>query len=75
MNLDLHLGIINTFFGLLFAINVVAIFWGVVHYYTEFGSVHGQAEGKELILNSVSMLVVLIVIFALVNWIRGAVGF
>ena len=73
--MDLSGGIINTFFGLLFAINVIAIFWGIVHYYTEFGSVHGQAEGKELILSAIGWLVVLMVIFAIVGWIRSAVGF
>ena len=75
MSIDLSGGIINTFFGLLFAINIVAVFWGLVHYFTEFGSIHGQQEGKDLLLNSVSALVVLIIIFALVNWVRSAVGF
>jgi hypothetical protein len=75
MSINLDGGVINTFFGLLFAVNIVAVFWGVVHYFSEFGSEHGKAEGKDLILNSISILIVLMVVFAIVNWIRSAVGF
>ncbi len=72
---NLQGGIINTIFALLFAVNVVAIVWGIAIYFTEMGSDHGKAEGKEFILKSVTYLLLLMCIYAVVEWVRNAVGF
>jgi len=72
---NLQGGIINTIFALVFAVNVVAIVWGIAIYFTELGSDHGKAEGKELILKTVTYLFLLMVLYAVVLWVRGAVGF
>ena len=67
-------GIVNTFFALIFAVVLVAIMWGMVMYFTEMGSVEGQAEGKALVLSSVTYLFILMIIYALIEWARGAIG-
>ena len=72
---NIHGGVINTIFALLFAVNLVAVLWALAMYFTELGSDHGKAEGKEFILNSVSCLWGLMIIYALVDWVRTAVGF
>ena len=67
-------GIINTFFALIFAIILVTIFWSMVMYFTEMGSEHGKAEGKAMILSSVTTLFIFMCIFALVDWVRSSLG-
>lgn len=72
---DISLGIINTVFALVFAIIIVALVWGIAIYYAEFGSDHGKLEGKEFIIKWVTYLFLLMCLYAVVEWIRGAVGF
>jgi len=68
-------GIINTIFALLFAIIVVALVWAIAMYFTEMGSDHGKAEGKAMILQWVTYLLLLMCIYAVVDWIRSLLGF
>ena len=68
-------GIINTIFALVFAIIVVALVWAISIYFTEMGSDHGKAEGKAMILQWVTYLFLLMCLYAVVEWIRSAVGF
>ncbi len=72
---SLHGGIINTLFAAFFAVNIVAVVWGIVMYFGEFGSDHGKAEGKAFILKSVTYLFLLMVLYGAVEWVRNAVGF
>jgi RsiW-degrading membrane proteinase PrsW (M82 family) len=67
-------GIINTFFALVFAVIIVTIVWAMVMYFTEMGSEHGKAEGKALILSSVTTLFIVMCIYALIDWARTSVG-
>jgi len=68
-------GVINTIFALIFAVNLVAIIWGIAIYYTEFGSDEGKLEGKEFIIKMVTYLFLLMCLYAIVVWVRNAVGF
>ena len=68
-------GIINTFFALLFAVNLVAILWSLGVYFTEFGSEQGKASAKSLVLSSVTILFFLMCVFAIIEWVRATVGF
>lgn len=66
---------INTIFALIFAVNLIAIVWGIIIYFVEFGSDHGKQEGKEMILRTVTYLFLLMCVYAIVAWIRGLLGF
>ena len=68
-------GIINTIFALVFAVNLVAILWGISIYYAEFGSDEGKKEGKDFIIKSVTILFLLMCLYALVVWVRNLVVF
>ena len=72
---DISGGIINTLFALVFAVNLVALLWGIVIYFTEMGSDHGKLEGKEMILKMVTYLFLLMCLYAVVDWVRGLLGF
>ena len=66
--------IVNELFGLIFALNLVWIIWSLVMYFAEFGSEEAKREYKPMIINGVSTLVFLMLLWALVEWIRGALG-
>jgi len=70
----MHAGIINTIFALVFAILIVAMIWGISLYYTELGSQEGLRESKNIYMGAVTLLLVFIIIYAIVEWIRGAIG-
>jgi hypothetical protein len=73
--MNLSGGIINTFSALIFAIVLVAVFWGLASYFTGFGSVEEQAEGKDLVLGAVTFLFLLMCVYAIVVWVRSSLGF
>ncbi|MDE1924716.1 MAG: hypothetical protein KGH79_00860 [Patescibacteria group bacterium] len=66
--------LINTVMALLFAVALVCVGWGMAMYFYEMGSDEGKKEYKGLLLNSVSALVLLMIIYAVLEWLRGAVG-
>jgi len=70
----MHAGIINTFFALIFAILIVSIIWGFALYFTEFGSQEGMKEAKNIFMGGITLLLVLMIIYAIVSWLRAAVG-
>lgn len=72
---DISGGIINTLFALVLAVNLVALVWGIAIYFTEMGSDHGKAEGKEMILKMVTYLFLLMCLYAVIEWVRGLLGF
>lgn len=70
-----HLGIINTIFALVFAITIVGFVWGIIMYFAEFGSEHGKRHYKDIFMTSVTLLVVEMAVFGIVDWLRSATGF
>lgn len=69
------LGIINTIFAIVFAITLVAFVWGLVMYFAEFGSEHGKREYKGLFMGAITLLLVEMCVFWVVDWVRGTLGF
>jgi hypothetical protein len=67
-------GIINTLFALLFAILLVSIIWGIALYFAELGSQEGMREAKNIFMGGVTLLFLLMCLFAAVEWVRGVVG-
>lgn len=67
-------GIINTLFALVFAVVLVAIFWGLVMYFAELGSDEAKKEHKSIIIGSITALVLLMCLYALVEWLRSLAG-
>ncbi len=70
----MHGGIINTLFALIFAILIVSIIWGLSLYFTELGSQEGMKEAKNVFMGGVTLLFVLMIVYALVEWLRAVVG-
>jgi uncharacterized membrane protein len=62
-------------FALVFAVLLVAIFWSIVMYFSEMGNEHGKKHSKEMILNTVTYLFLLMCAYAVVDWIRTSLGF
>ncbi len=67
-------GIINTIFALLFAVIILAFFWGLMMYWVEIGSDEAKKEYKDVILGSVTWLFLLMCIYAVVEWVRAGIG-
>jgi cell division protein FtsX len=67
-------GIINTIFALIIAIILVAVFWSIVTYFTEFGSEEGKKEGKSMVLQWSTYLLLIMIVYGVVEWIRGLIG-
>ncbi len=70
----MHGGIINTFFALIFAILIVATIWGFSLYFTELGSQEGMKEAKNIFMGSITLILVVMIIYGIVEWVRHAVG-
>lgn len=64
-------GIINTIMALLFAVTLVCVGWGMAMYFFEMGSEEGKKEYKGLLLNSISALVGLMIVYAFIGWLGG----
>jgi len=75
MNINISGGIIDTLFALVFSVILVAVFWSVVMYFSEMGNEHGKHEYKDMVINSVSYLFAVMVVYALVDWVRTSLGF
>jgi len=67
-------GIINTLFALIFAVNLLAIMWGLVMYFVEIGSDEAKREYKGVIIGGITSLFLLMCVFAVVDWIRTGLG-
>lgn len=67
-------GIINTLFALAFAVNLIAIFWGIIMYYAEISSQEANKEFKSVIIGSITSLFLLMCLYAVVDWLRGVLG-
>lgn len=66
--------IINTIFALIFAVLLLAIFWGLVMYFVEIGSEEAKREYKGVIIGSITGLFLLMCLFAIVEWLRSISG-
>jgi len=66
--------IVNELFGLFFALDLIYILWGMTFYFTELTSEEGKRHNKPLIIDGVGMLVLLMLLWALVEWIRAWLG-
>ena len=66
--------VLNTLFALVFAILVVSIIWGLSFYFAELNSQEGLKEAKNIFMGGVTLLVLLICLYAVVGWIRGVIG-
>lgn len=67
-------GIINTLFALVFAIILLAVFWGLVMYFGELGSDEAKKEYKGVIVGSITALFLLMCLYAVVEWLRSLAG-
>ena len=67
-------GILNTLFALIFAMMIVSIIWGLSIYFTEFGSQEGMKGAKNIFMGGVTLLFLLMCLYAVVEWIRTSVG-
>ncbi|HEY5382991.1 MAG TPA: hypothetical protein VIJ88_00305 [Candidatus Paceibacterota bacterium] len=67
-------GIINTLFALLFAMLIVSIIWGLSLYFTELGSQEGMKEAKNIFMGGITLLFLLMCVYAAVEWARGVIG-
>ncbi|MDO8548054.1 MAG: hypothetical protein Q7R71_00030 [bacterium] len=67
-------GIINTLFALVFAVTLLAVFWGIVMYYAEIGSEEAKREHKSIIIGSITALFLLMCLYAVVDWLRATLG-
>lgn len=70
-----EIGLFNTLFALVVAINIIAIFWSMVMYFMEMGSEEGKKEYKSMLLGSVTSLFILMCVYALIQWVAGGLGF
>lgn len=66
--------ILNTLFALVFSVLLIGVFWSIAMYFVEFGSEPGKKEYKGFIIGFVTWLFLLMFLYALVAWLRGAVG-
>jgi|GEM_PF-3585590 RsiW-degrading membrane proteinase PrsW (M82 family) len=66
--------VLNTLFALVFAILIVSIIWGLSFYFAEFGSQEGMKESKNIFMGGVTLLLLLMVLYGVVEWIRAAIG-
>lgn len=64
-------GLIDTLMALLFAVTLVCTGWGMAMYFYEMGSDEGKKEYKGLLLGSISALVLLMVLYAIIRWLGG----
>ena len=70
----MHGDVINTLFALLFAMLIVSIIWGFSFYFTEFGSQEGMKEAKNIFMGGITLLFLLMCVYAVVLWIRASLG-
>ena len=61
-------------FALLFAIVLIGVVWSILMYFAELGSEEGKREFKGMTINWITTLIGLMVLYALVNWLRGYFG-
>ena len=66
--------IVKTIFGLILAVVVLWIVWNIVMYFSELESQEGKREYKPMIINGVSLLLLLMLLYAVVEWIRAQTG-
>jgi RsiW-degrading membrane proteinase PrsW (M82 family) len=66
--------VLNTLFALLFAILIVSIIWGLSFYFAELGSQEGMKEAKNIFMGGVTLLLLLMCLYAVVEWIRASIG-
>ena len=67
-------GIINTGFAFLFAVILTALVWGIVMYFAEIASIEAKIEYKSVIVGSITALFLLMCLYAIVAWVRAALG-
>lgn len=67
-------GILNTLFALLFAVTLLAFFWGLVMYVAELGSQEAKIEYKSVIVGSITALFLLMCLYAVIEWLGGLLG-
>jgi hypothetical protein len=67
-------GLINTIMALLFAAALVVTGWSMAMYFYEMGSEEGKKEYKGMLIGGVSGLVLLMVIYFIIDWLRGILG-
>jgi uncharacterized membrane protein len=65
---------IDELFALIFALAVVWFVWALVMYFFELSSEEGKRHLKPMVVNGASTLLLLMVLWALIEWIRGALG-
>ena len=66
--------VLNTLFALLFAILIVSIIWGLSFYFAELGSQEGMKEAKNIFMGGVTLLLLLMCLYAVVEWLRASIG-
>jgi RsiW-degrading membrane proteinase PrsW (M82 family) len=66
--------VLNTLFALVFAILIVSIIWGLSFYFAEMGSQEGIREAKNIFMGGITLLLLLMCLYAVVEWIRAAIG-
>ena len=66
--------VLNTLFALVFAILIVSIIWGLSFYFAELGSQEGVKESKNIFMGGITLLLLLTCLYAVVEWIRAAIG-
>jgi hypothetical protein len=70
----MHAGIINTIFALIFAILIVSIIWGLSMYFNELNSQEGSKEAKNIFMGGLTLLVLTMMLYGVVEWIRASIG-
>jgi hypothetical protein len=66
--------VLNTLFALVFAILIGSMIWGLSFYFAELGSQEGMKESKNIFMGGVTLLFLLMCLYAVVEWIRAAIG-
>jgi uncharacterized membrane protein len=68
-------GLLDTIFAFAFAATLIAVMWGIVMYFAEIGSEEARKEFKGIIIGSITWLLVLMCLYAIVGWIQHSLGF
>ncbi|MGC9602783.1 MAG: hypothetical protein ABSE76_03555 [Minisyncoccia bacterium] len=66
--------VLNTLFALVFAIIIVSIIWGLSFYFAGMGSQERMKEAKNIIIGGITLLLLLMCLYGVVEWIRAAIG-